>query len=389
MVVRGAVAALGVALLGCSESPEQPAPTEAQTPPAVRTLGGEEARLSPEELERGRLDPAWRQVVRIDSTRWADGTTNPEDWEEISPQTVNAGPAYLPLGSDGAGPSVLRVQTLLDRALFSPGIIDGRWGKNTEKAIYWLQRRENLPATGWVDSVTFARLAVLAGGPAEVVREHQLTAEDVEGPFIELPEDVYERAELECTCYESLTEKLSELFHTAPELLQQLNPGAELDALKAGDRIWVPNVRDPSAEENASVARLVVSDGGHYVHAMDGDGRILFHFPSTLGASYDPSPDGDHRVVSITEDPWWHYQPDILEAVDDSRPEAKIPPGPNNAVGLVWMALSKPHYGIHGTKAPETIGYAVSAGCVRLTNWDALFLARRIEPDTPVQFIEG
>jgi lipoprotein-anchoring transpeptidase ErfK/SrfK len=293
---------------------------------------------------------------------------------------------HLPLHGDVAGPSVLRLQILLDRALFSPGAIDGRWGKNTEKAVYWLQRREGLPATGQVDERTFERLVELARRPEQLVREHRLTAKDVEGPFVSIPEDIYAQAELDCLCYESLTEKLSEMFHVTADVLRQLNPEVEMDQLTEGSTIRVPQVRDEWEGQVGQVARLVVSDEGSYVHAVDANGRIVYHFPSTLGSSYDPSPTGDHRVVSITEDPWWHYQPSILAHVDNSKPDARIPPGPNNAVGRVWMALSKPHYGIHGTKAPETIGYTSSAGCVRLTNWDAIFLSRRIDEGVPVEF---
>lgn len=195
-----------------------------------------------------------------------------------------------------------------------------------------------------------------------------------------------QQAELKCLCYESLSEKLSERFHITPELLQHLNPEVDLDGLTAGSTLQVPAVRKDDAGVSTEIARLVVSDRGKYLHALDANNRIVYHFPSTLGSAYDPSPTGDYKVTSITEDPWWHYQPDILEHVPDDRPDAKIPPGPNNAVGVVWMALSAPHYGIHGTQAPETIGYTTSAGCVRLTNWDALFLSRRIQSDVPVQF---
>src|SRR5690606_12681972 len=107
-----------------------------------------QTRPSPEEIERGRSDPAWRRVVQLDSAAPGDTATNPESWEDISARTVNAQVTHLPLYGAMEGPSVLTAQILLDRALFSPGIIDGRWGKNTEKAIYWLQRREGLPATG-------------------------------------------------------------------------------------------------------------------------------------------------------------------------------------------------------------------------------------------------
>lgn len=384
--LRSAIPALLLGVIAaCGDRP-------VEAPPAEERSAGEadiywdDSRLSPEELERGRLNRGWRQVVQLDTVAASDTAANPESWEDISAEGVNQQPMYLPLHGDVAGPSVLRLQILLDRALFSPGIIDGRWGDNTEKALYWFQRREGIPATGRADAQTFERLIELAGRPQQLVREHRLTADDVAGPFVTLPEDIYERAEMECMCYESLTEKFSELFHATPEVLRQLNPGVELDALMEGSVIRVPYVRDSWVGQVGEVARLVVSDRGSYVHALDASGRIVYHFPSTLGSSYDPSPTGEYRVVSITEDPWWHYQPSILAHVDSNEPDARIPPGPNSAVGRVWMALSKPHYGIHGTSAPETIGYTSSAGCVRLTNWDALFLSRRIEDDTPVEF---
>ncbi|HET7322107.1 MAG TPA: L,D-transpeptidase, partial [Longimicrobiaceae bacterium] len=124
----------------------------------------------------------------------------------------------------------------------------------------------------------------------------------------------------------------------------------------------------------------------HYVNALDGSGKVLFHFPSTLGAAYSPSPTGKFHVTSITPDPKWYYQPDLLTGVPDDEEPAMIPAGPNNPVGVVWMALSAPHYGIHGTSAPETIGYATSHGCIRLTNWDAHFLSQRIDAGVPVHF---
>ncbi|HYJ81185.1 MAG TPA: L,D-transpeptidase family protein, partial [Longimicrobiaceae bacterium] len=301
-------------------------------------------------------------------------------------EAVNAGPQVYPVGRGHLGPSVLRVQVLLDRALFSSGMLDGRWGRNTQNAVYWLQAREGLPATGVVDSATYLRLQLLAGRPAELVRRHTLTAEDVRGPFRAIPGNIYEHARLSCSCYESLTEKLTESFHLKVDLLQQLNPGVSLNRLRAGDALNVPAVRDADLPPVGQIAALVVSGTDNYVQAMDAGGRILYHFAATLGSSYDPSPQGDFRVTSVHENPWWRYQPRLLAHVDDSKPEAMIPPGPNSAVGRVWMSLSAPHYGIHGTKSPETIGYAQSAGCVRLTNWDALYLGKRIPAGTPVQF---
>ena len=352
----------------------------ADLPPVV------ERELTPEELERGRNSNEWTSVVQLDTTGGGVAVKNPEKWEMISTEQMNTGAAFLPLGGDVGGPSVYRVQILLDRALFSPGMMDGHWGKNTAKAVYFFQQREGLRTTGRVDSATYEKLAEAAGRPPQLVVQHPLTAEDVKGPFIEMPDRIYDQAKLECSCFESLTEKFSETFHTTPELLAKLNPGVELDGLQAGQTVNVPNVRDPDARVQGQVAELHVSGRGSYLHALDANGRILYHFPSTLGGTYEPSPQGEFTVTRVTKKPWWHYQPKLLAKVPDDRPEAKIPPGPNNAVGMVWMTLSAPHYGIHGTKAPETIGYATSAGCIRLTNWDVLFLADRVNKNTPVRF---
>jgi lipoprotein-anchoring transpeptidase ErfK/SrfK len=285
------------------------------------------------------------------------------------------------------GPSVLKLQVLLDRALFSPGMIDGRWGKNTENALFWFQVREGLRATKVLDAATYARLLRAAGGPAtDVVRTHTLTAADVRGPFVTIPADIYEHAKLRCSCYESLTEKLTEQFHAGGTLLRKLNPGVALDSLKAGMTLNVPAIRSATARANGEVRQIRVSGEGSFLHALDAVGRILYHFPITFGSSFDPSPDGQHRVTSVHPDPWWHYQPGLLAHVPDDRPNAMIPPGPNSSVGRVWMSLSAPHYGIHGTKSPETIGYAQSAGCVRLTNWDVAYLSGLVRPGTPVRF---
>lgn len=371
------------------QEPQAPAPQETQAQAQARAVrvawNRRLAAMSAEELERARMDMSWQEVVQLDPATGPD-IPNPEKWEQISAQAVNTLPQHVPLHGDVGGPSVLRAQILLDRALFSPGIMDGRWGKNTAEALYWFQRREGLRATARLDSATFQRLRQAAGNPRELVIRKTLTEDDVKGPFTTIPEDIYEHAELSCSCYESLSEKLSETYHATPELLEKLNPGVDLNGLRAGQQLNVPAVRDESAAGRGQVARLVVSGRGTYVHAVDAQNRILYHFPSTLGGSYSPSPSGSFRVNGVTQDPSWHYQPDILVGVPDNEPEAMIPAGPNVAVGAVWIDLSEPHYGIHGTSEPQTIGYASSNGCVRLTNWDVEFLSRHVRAGVPVEF---
>lgn len=392
-----ALAAVAIGLAVCRPAEEeddtilldQPADTTAAAP----YWDEEDVGLSAEDIERGRLDMSWREAPSIDSllaafeqggARMAPGGALPER-KIARPESLDVD-VQLPVGRQADERSVAAVQVLLDRSAFSPGVIDGRWGKNTEKAVFWLQRSEGLDPTGSVDSTTFAVLHEMAGRPARVLVTHRLTEEDVAGPFVRLPASVYARAELDCLCYESLAEKLGERFHATPAFLADLNPGVPLDSLAAGDTLLVPAIDGAPAAGPGPVAAIVVSDQGHYLHAVDSAGVILFHFPTTLGSRYQPSPTGEFEVRSVHHDPWFHWQPALLEGVPDDEPTTRLPPGPNSPVGTVWIGLSIAHYGIHGTNEPATIGYATSSGCVRLTNWDATMLSALVAGGTPVRF---
>lgn len=405
VLVVAALAAAAVAG-GCRQGDEPP-PGPTTPPDGTVSAPAGFAAYDSALIERGRLDPAWREWAERDRstrTRAVRPTPTPppgapdtltaaqgadaaaaERFDEISAETTNRRPR-LPVGEPGGGPSVLHVQVLLDRANFSPGVLDGRWGKNTEKAVYWFQYDRGLEPTGQVDAVTYD-LLVAASRERPAVEPYTLTADDLAGPFVDLPDDVYEKAELDCLCYESAIERLAERLHATPELLAQLNPGLDAGALQEGTTLWVPAVRDgTNAPEAGAVDRIVISKNGFYTQALAADGRILFHFPSTLGTDYDPTPDGEFHVTGITFEPHFHYQPELFHEVPDDDPTAMLPPGPNSPVGVVWIALSKPHYGIHGTPEPRTIGYTSSHGCVRLTNWDAELLAHHVARGTPVHF---
>jgi lipoprotein-anchoring transpeptidase ErfK/SrfK len=365
---------------------------EEPDPPMADVLWSPSDTLTDAEIEAGRQDEAWRDapsVIGVPARELGlDTIAVPERWGEIS-ELPGAGEGVeaiqVTVAGTAAGPSVLYIQILLDRARFSPGVLDGRWGKNTEKAVFWFQERDGLPATGVVDSTTLAKLFDRASRPASYVREHVLVEDDLAGPFVDVPQDVYRQARLRCLCYQSPSEKLAERFHSAPALLAELNPGVDLDRLTPGDPIRVPDL-EPAAGSGPDIARIIVSGLGSYLHALDSEGRVLYHFPITLGSGYDPSPLGELEVVSIHADPWFFYQPRLLAGHDPSEPSTRLPPGPNNLVGDTWIKLSEPHYGIHGTREPQTIGYATSSGCVRLTNWDAVFLRERIQPGLAVEF---
>jgi len=275
------------------------------------------------------------------------------------------------------------LQILLDRAGFSCGEIDGRAGGNTLRALAAFQSSAGLRATGRLDERTEQALRE-AAGPGESWVSHTITADDVAGPFVKVPRDMMEKAELEELAYESPLERLAEAFHVSQRFLKRRNPGARF---AAGETIAVPNVGSAGEDEAPRAASVEISRSGSRALARDGEGRIIFFAPTTSGSRHDPLPIGDWKVTGISKRPSFFYNPDLFWDADPDHAKAKLPPGPNNPVGLVWIDIDKPHYGIHGTAEPEKVGHAQSHGCVRLTNWDALRLASMVATGTPVKFV--
>jgi lipoprotein-anchoring transpeptidase ErfK/SrfK len=291
----------------------------------------------------------------------------------------------------------LQVQVWLDRAGFSPGEIDGRTGTNTRRAMQAYARARGLP-----DGSDAAVHDTLAGeeSNAPAITEYTITPDDVAGPFItEIPEDLVEQASLPSLGYRAPVEALAEKFHASPALLQQLNPAARFGA---GEQIKVPNVKPvantpaDSPREGAPVGTagkaaenvVRVSKGTSTLEVTGPDGKVIFAAPVTSGSEVDPLPIGEWKVTGIARRPAFHYNPDLFWDADPSHAKATIKPGPNNPVGSVWIDISKPHYGLHGSPEPSRIGKSESHGCVRLTNWDALRLAALVRAGTPVIFTQ-
>ena len=277
--------------------------------------------------------------------------------------------------ADAAAPAILRAQVLLERARFSPGEIDGGWGSNTVRAIEGFQQRHGLEVTGVVDDSTWEKLGLDTAAP---LLSYTLTAADVEGPFVDIPEDMEAKAELDRLGYSSALEALGEKFRASPDLLRRLNPDAEVEA---GARWWVPNVVDVELPKGE---KIVVDKSDAVVRLLDGEGTVLGQWPATMGSEHDPLPIGEWTVDAVAEDPVFHYNPDLFWDADPDHAQAEIAPGPNSPVGTVWIDLSKEHYGIHGTPEPANVGKTASHGCIRMTNWSALALARAISPGTVV-----
>lgn len=284
------------------------------------------------------------------------------------------------------------IQILLDRAGFSVGQIDGRQGGNTQKAISAFQQSQGLPVTGELDAGTQARLNEVTGG--QPWTNHTITEEDTSGPFLEeLPATMHAKSQLSYLGYTSVYAKMGEKFHINAGLLRGYNPGI---AFEAGQTIVVPNVVPMELSRTGKAVAgqgwgdytIVASKNERILQLVDGQNRILFHAPVTIGGKNDPLPLGRWKVEGVDRNPSYHYNPKLFWDADTSDTECILPAGPNNPVGVVWINLNREHVGIHGTPSPGKIGYAVSHGCVRLTNWDVLRLASLVGAGTNVVFKE-
>ena len=299
---------------------------------------------------------------------------------EFKVDDVNNASLTPVLASGARGSAVVRAQILLDRQHISSGEIDGQFGSNLAKAITVFQTTRNLPSNGTVDAATWA---VLNQDTAPALTSYEIQPQDVAGPFVKVPAEMMQQATLPALDYQSAQEELGERFHCSPKLLEALNPGKQLD--QSGQQIMAPNVSTPPPGEAATV---VVSKSESSVEALDRDGHVIAWYAATIGSEHDPLPIGNWKIKGVQRNPTFHYNPNLFWDANATDQKAAIKPGPNNPVGLVWIALTKEHYGIHGTPDPGHIGHTESHGCIRLTNWDAMELAGIVKPGVPAIFKE-
>jgi lipoprotein-anchoring transpeptidase ErfK/SrfK len=299
----------------------------------------------------------------------------------VEPKVLDAATVNDPnaaKASTAAG--ILRAQILLDRAKFSPGEIDGRPGANFDRAIAGFQEAHSLPASGKLDDALWQALNADSG---PLLVPYRITEADVAGPFTEIPSDLIEQSKLAKLGFATPTEALGEQFHVSPTLLKRLNPTAKFEA---GEEIQVPNVLT-GGPSTVKAAKVTVSKAGT-VRALDATGNVLAQFPCSSGSEHDPLPIGTWKIKGVSRNPTFNYNPELFWDATPGHTKATISAGPNNPVGVVWIDLSKEHYGIHGTPEPGNVGHTQSHGCIRLTNWDATKLAAMVSPGVPAVLTE-
>jgi lipoprotein-anchoring transpeptidase ErfK/SrfK len=392
-------------------------------------------------MKRGIFQLASVVMIALSSAGFASRATEPAGQSPaVQPARPQPAPQRDASGSDPRLGTLderarrgLATQVALDRAGFSPGELDAAPGSNTTRALRAFQQSAGLPATGELDARTIAQL----GDPfANPVAGYAISGEDTAGPFVpKIPTDMMEKSKLPALGYASVLELLAERFHSSPKLLQRLNPQAKF---AGGEMIIVPNVEPflgaasktarpttaatkadpapasgsapaakPAAAAAGSTAKpatpgdtkpastgnakpattgnvVMVTERDKSLVVQNASGQTVFHAPVTVGSENDPLPVGEWKVNGVSHNPTFNYNPDLFWDANPAHAKAKIPAGPNNPVGVVWIDLSKEHYGIHGTPEPSRVGYTESHGCIRLTNWDATRLAALVGPGTKV-----
>ena len=307
---------------------------------------------------------------------------NPDDQPALpaTPRITEQAPLEPSIAVKGRE-DVASLQILLDRLGASPGVIDGRFGSNVDKALaaYNEMTGASLKST---DAEGIKQALAETGGDA--FGSYTITTEDAAGPYIaSVPADYSEKAQLERMAFTSVTEMLAERFHMDENYLKAINP--DLNFNRPGTIVKVANF---GKLVNKPVSRIVADKGLKQVRAYNAEGQLVAAYPATIGSGDTPSPTGIHAVSRIALDPNYTYNPKLNFKQGENDKVLTIPPGPNGPVGSVWIALDKPTYGIHGTPDPSKIGKTESHGCVRLTNWDARELAKIVKAGVPVEFVE-
>ena len=282
---------------------------------------------------------------------------------------------------------IVLAQVFLDEMLLGPGKVDGKVGEFTRHAVGFYNLRWRLTPDNWYRVMREAERQIKSPYAYYTVQTRDLR---FVGP---VPAEPAEQEKLDYLSYRSLAEFVSERFHTTEGFLQKLNPNLNVQALRPGQQLVVPNVTPFQIEtirkhEKYGAAaglstRLVYVDTNLRVAKIFDEGKLVAAFPITPGAKKF-IPYGDWKVKIMVTTPEFRWDKKMLEQGERGDEAFQLPPGPNSPVGIFWAGLNKSGIGLHGTNNPGSIGRSQSAGCIRLANWDAIRLRGLIRPGATV-----
>jgi lipoprotein-anchoring transpeptidase ErfK/SrfK len=276
--------------------------------------------------------------------------------------------------------SWLDAQIALARAGFSSGPIDGVGGPQSAAALRAYQESHDLPATGALDATTRARLALTSAPLTQLV----LSPEDLTRLQPLAPTWVG-KSQQTALDYETALELVAERTHASPNLIRRLNPDVNWAEPAADTPLVVPAI--PRLPKTKKAARIIIQLAAHTLEIFDADGGVIAHFPVSIASRVEKRPVGELHVTVVVRDPDYTFNPEVFPESEEARSLGRkliLPPGPNNPVGLAWIGLDLPGYGIHGTPKPEQVGRTESHGCFRLANWDALTFLDLVWTGLPV-----
>lgn len=307
----------------------------------------------------------------------------------LAPTSTTSGPIVQPAPAGPAAPSafsprpvanVLEAQVALARRGISSGPIDGALGYQTRAALRALQRRSGLPVTGALDAATRARLTL--DEPA--LTTYTVSSNDL-ARLLPLSPTWLGKSLQPRLDFASALELVAEEHRAHPLLVRRLNPGVDWTNVWPGLTVSVPHVPPPVLTSRLAFIRIGLQD--RILTGHDAQSNLIVHFPCSIGARIEKRPVGRLTVVTAAEHPTYTFNPEVFpESAEARRLNRKLtlPPGPNNPVGVAWIGLDRPGYGIHGTPRPEDVGRTESHGCFRLANWDAALLVRLVWAGLPV-----
>ena len=275
--------------------------------------------------------------------------------------------------------TILALQICLDRRGFSPNAMDGQVGAKTRAALTAYCAAKGLPPP--VSGAEARAFATYFPNEPDLFVDYEVTPDDLRA-LVKIPVDPAEKAKLSRMGYESIKEMFAERGHVTQNTLARLNPKVDWANVTAGTVIRIPEVSPAAVGERAAYVRVSLSKFN--VTAYGKNGRPMALFPCSIAKDKSKRPPAcEMRVTTYIENPNYTYTPDYVPKGKKAKKHILMP-GPNNPVGTVWMGLSLPTYGIHGTPYPETIGRPESHGCFRLANWNAEKLYELVRPGTKV-----